>query len=176
MKSKSKLENATRHLLEVFPLYHDVITNIGTNSVVNYLTIIAFASEAFTAARLDPSTSTWLTEFSASRTDHKSHKITSLLALLSASVRNAQPLPPYTKAPSPYPPLAGIPVGGDTHILGLNNLDQPGFRAIAVIGVAHECLTDSMDVIVGLVRDLVGEVDFSYQIIHSSTTSSSSMM
>ncbi len=60
--------------------------------------------------------------------------------------------------------------------MGLNNLDQPGFRAIAVIEVAHGCLIDSMDVIVGLVRDLVGEVDFSYQIIHGSTTSSSSMM
>jgi hypothetical protein len=41
--------------------------------------------------------------------------------------------------------------------------------------VAHECLIDSMDVIVGLVKDLVGELDFSYSIMNTTGTSGGSM-
>ncbi|KAF4633790.1 hypothetical protein G7Y89_g4322 [Cudoniella acicularis] len=59
-----------------------------------YLTVISYSSSAFSNAH--SSSSTWLTSFAASRVtpDNKSHKMTSLLALLSASIRNNQALPP----------------------------------------------------------------------------------
>jgi hypothetical protein len=139
------------------------------NSVVNYLTVIAHVSKAFTAARSDPSSSTWLSEFARSRpeSDRKLHKIMSLLALLSASIRNNQALPPYLRTPEPFH-LSDQIQGSDADILGLKNMNEPGFLAFAVIELAHTCLVDSVDRIVGLIRDLVGEVDFSYQIVDTS--------
>ncbi len=142
-----------------------IVLKIGVgDSIVSYLTIIAYASEAFTAAHSDPDTSTWLSTFANSRyrTDHKSHTVTSLLTLLSASIRNGQPLPPYIKTPKHFGLANASTVSDDTHVLGLHNLDESGFRAVAVIEVAHECLIDSVEVVVSLVRSLVGELDFSY--------------
>jgi hypothetical protein len=141
-------------------------------SALNYLTIIAYASESFTTAQLDPERSKWLSEFAKSRSDtnHESHNITSLLALLSAAVRNGHALPPYLKAPTNFQ-LSDELVGGGTHVLDLSNLDEPGFRAVAVIEVAQRCLVDSVNRIVDDVKDLVGEVDFSYHIRNESASS-----
>jgi hypothetical protein len=145
----------------------------GEISQLNYLTIIAYASESFATARLDPETSKWLAQFAKSRSDSddESHKITSLLALLSASVRNGHALPPYLKAPSDFR-LSDELVGDGTHVLDLSNLDEPGFRAIAVIEVAQRCLVDSINRMAEHVKELVGEVDFSYHIRNISASSS----
>jgi hypothetical protein len=142
-------------------------------SEVNYLTIISYASEGFRAAREDPQTSKWLSEFTTSRSDsdHVSHKITSLLALLSASVLNGHALPPYLKAPIDFR-FSSDGLVEQTHILDLQNLNEPGFRVIAVIEVAQRCLVDSINRIVDHVKELVGEVDFSYHIKDVSDASS----
>jgi hypothetical protein len=142
------------------------------DSVVNYLTVITYASEAFTAARLSASSSEWLTQFAQSRAEssRKSHELITLLSLLSASLKNKQPLPPYLKPPG-YFNLFDQAVGSDPNILGLENINEPGFRAFAVIEVSHVCMVDSVSNIFKHVRDLVGEVDFSYQVVGSSATS-----
>lgn len=44
-------------------------------------------------------------------------------------------------------------------------MDEPGFRAVAVVKVAHRCVVDSTERIVGLVRELVGEVDFGWRVV-----------
>jgi hypothetical protein len=143
-------------------------------SEVNYLTIISYASESFRTFREDPQTSKWLSEFARSRSDsdHVSHKITSLLALLSASVLNGHALPPYLKTPIDLRFSSDGLVEEQKNILDLQNLNEPGFRAIAVIEVAQRCLVDSMDRIVDHVKELVGEVDFSYRIKDVSDASS----
>jgi hypothetical protein len=143
-------------------------------SQVNYLTIISYASESFKTARLNPETSKWLSEFARSRSesDHVSHKITSLLALLSASVLNGHALPPYLKAPTDFRFSSDGKLGEETHVLDLKNVNEPGFRAIAVIEVAQRCLVDSINRIADHVKELVGEVDFSYRIRNVSETSS----
>ena len=145
----------------------------NTTSGLNYLTIIAYASNSFTSAHLDPTTSSWLSKFARSRStaDSESNKVTSLLALLSASIRNGQALPPYLKAPINFR-LSDELVGTGTYVLDLNNMNEPGFRAVAVIEVAQRCLVDSVDRIVGHVKELVGEVDFSYYFVGSSEASS----
>jgi hypothetical protein len=97
--------------------------------------------------------------------------VTSLLALLSASIRNGQALPPYLKAPINFR-LSDELVGTGTHVLDLSNINEHGFRAVAVIEVAQRCLVDSVDRIVGHVKELVGEVDFSYYFVGSSEASS----
>jgi hypothetical protein len=53
--------------------------------------------------------------------------------------------------------------------LGLENINEPGFRAFAVIEVSHLCMVDSVSNIMKHVRELVGEVDFSYQIVGTSS-------
>lgn len=63
-------------------------------------------------------------------------------------------------------------VGEEAHILDFQNLDEPGFRAIAVIEVAQSCMVDSINNIVDHVKELVGEVDFSYRIRDVSDASS----
>lgn len=54
----------------------------------------------------------------------------------------------------------------------MKNLNEPGFRAIAVIEVAQRCVVGSSERIVGLVKELVGELDFSYSVGNPSGSSS----
>jgi class 3 adenylate cyclase len=51
-------------------------------------------------------------------------------------------------------------------------VNEPGFRAIAVIEVAQRCLVDSINRIADHIKELVGEVDFSYRIRNVLETSS----
>ena len=102
----------------------------------------------------------------------KSHELVTLLSLLSASLKNKQPLPPFLAAPG-YFNMFDQAVGTDPNILGLDNINEPGFRAFAVIEVAHVCMVDSVNSIVKQVRDLVGELDFSYKVVETSARTSS---
>jgi hypothetical protein len=143
-------------------------------SEINYLTIISYSSESFRIARLNPHSSKWLSEFANSRSDsdHISHKITSLLALLSASVLNGHALPPYLKAPNDFRFTSDGFVEAENHVLDLKNVNETGFRAIAVIEVAQRSLVDSINKIADHVKELVGEVDFSYRMRNVSDSSS----
>ncbi|KAG4438513.1 hypothetical protein IFR05_005987 [Cadophora sp. M221] len=138
-------------------------------NVTNYLTIIAYASESFPTARAK---SPWLAQFASHRSssDHESHKVTTLLALLSASLANGQALPPYLQAPTGFRISDELTSDGGT-VLDLRNLNEPGFRAIAVIEVAQRCVVGSSERIVDLARELVGELDFSYSVGNPSGSS-----
>lgn len=57
--------------------------------------------------------------------------------------------------------------GDKADIITFQNLNEPGFRALAVIKLAQSCMVESLSRIVELVRELVGEVDFSYHIVDS---------
>ena len=105
----------------------------------------------------------------------KYHQLVTLLSLLSASLKNKQPLPSYLNVPEYYN-MFDQAVGTDSTLLGLENVNEPGFRAFAVIEVAHVCMVDSVTDIVKHVRDLVGEVDFSYRVVESSARMSNSAL
>ena len=62
-----------------------------------------------------------------------------------------------------------------TGILDLSNLNEPGFRAVAVIEVAQRAIVEGVDRITGLVRELVGEVDFSWRVLEGESEGSSLM-
>jgi len=47
-------------------------------------------------------------------------------------------------------------------------VNEPGFRAVVVIEVAQRAVIDGTDRIVRLVRELVGEVDFSWRVVGGS--------
>lgn len=99
------------------------------------------------------------------------HKVTTLLALLSASLINGQALPPYLQAPTGFRISDELTSDGGT-VLDLRNLNEPGFRAIAVIEVAQRYVVGSSQRIVNLIRGLVGELDFSYSTGNPSGSSS----
>jgi hypothetical protein len=95
--------------------------------------------------------------------------MTSLLALLAASIRNNQALPPYLTPPKhsylSISRLIEIREGEDDNdVLGIKNVNETGFRSIGVIEVASACAVDGLGELVKYVRELVGEVDFSFQI------------
>lgn len=130
--------------------------------------MIGFASERFIIVRQESPPPVWLFEFARSRpeTSIEARKSTSLLLHLSASIRNGKPLPPYLEEPSD-PHLSKQVHGDKADIITFQNLNEPAFRALAVIKLAQSCMVESLSKIVGPVRDLVGEVDFSYQIVES---------
>ncbi|KFY46763.1 hypothetical protein V494_00343 [Pseudogymnoascus sp. VKM F-4513 (FW-928)] len=147
-------------------IYTTIIVEI--QNIVNYLAVINFASETFIAARKESPAPAWLSELAQSRPEMgiEALKTPSLLILLSASIKIGKPLPPYLDVPT------------DTHlsrqmhcdkmdIITFQNLNEPGFRALAVIKLAQSCMADSLTRIVEPVRELVGEVDFGYHIVDS---------
>jgi len=128
-------------------------------NIMNYTALLGYASQAFTDPDLagkegettnnqsaSPVSATsapepfprqanaqWFDDFRRVYADAKvtSHEITSLLAMLSSSITNGQPLPPYLRAP----PLFGLNTqleSVDPGILSLRHVAEPGYAAFAV--------------------------------------------
>lgn len=76
--------------------------------VLQYTALMSHASTTFSlhnkTGEGDAKPSLWLMDFRTvvARTTSTSHKITSLLALLSSSISYGQPLPPYLETPEPF--------------------------------------------------------------------------
>ncbi|RMZ88575.1 hypothetical protein DV736_g4207, partial [Chaetothyriales sp. CBS 134916] len=93
-----------------------------------------------------------------------SHSLTSRLCLLAASLSNKQPLPPYLHMPRAFN-LAVHMARVDPEILSVHHIREPCYPAFAVLEVASTLVQDEVEKISGLVRQLVGEVDFSFHVI-----------
>jgi hypothetical protein len=72
------------------------------------------------------------------------HEITSILALLSASITNQQPLPPYLKAPRPYSFDAQLREL-DKDILSIRHSIEPGYAAFSVIQLSSRLIISDLD-------------------------------
>ena len=72
------------------------------------------------------------------------HEITSLLALLSASISNSQPLPPYLKPPRPYGFIERLREL-DKDILSLRHSNEPGYAAFSVLQVSTRCIIGDLE-------------------------------
>ncbi|KAJ5247150.1 hypothetical protein N7468_002133 [Penicillium chermesinum] len=99
------------------------------------------------------------------------HEVTTLLCLLSASITNRQPLPPYLKTPRPYSFSKRLEAL-DKDILSIQHIAEPGFAAFAVLQISTRCIVGDVDRLMRCVRDLVGELDFSF---HTVTTTDGSI-
>ncbi|KAI9721166.1 MAG: hypothetical protein M1828_005273 [Chrysothrix sp. TS-e1954] len=115
-----------------------------------------------------PTSSAWLTDFRTllRNTQTTSHEITSILSLLSSSISNNQPLPPYLKAPEPFGLLVKLQAL-DADILSVRHMAEPGYAAFAVMQIASRGLLGDVEECVGFVRELVGELDFSFHSVVS---------
>ncbi|OQU98700.1 hypothetical protein CLAIMM_04444 [Cladophialophora immunda] len=167
--------------------YHDIIASMQT--IFNYMTLISYSTRTFSpasplfSASAAPSTrhlapiltgesqtlpdtdQPWINNFRLFMRglNITTHDITSMLSLLSASVTNAQPLPPFLRVPHPYR------LGPDLHIidpdvLRVEHVAEPCYAAFAVCQVASSLVSEELERLIGMVKSLVGEVDFSFQI------------
>ena len=150
--------------------YDDLI--ITLQHMFNYTTLISYSTNAFVS---EPGTeeSRWLQDFRDFTKDLKltSHDMTSTLCLVSASITNSQPLPPYLRIPEPFR-LSDKLSSVDPEIMSVKHIDEPCYAAFAVLEVASSLVTEEMGHIVKKVRELVGEVDFSFHIISTSDSAS----
>ena len=80
--------------------------------------------------------------------DRTSHDIISILVVLSASVTNGQPLPPYLQAPAPYQ-LSQRLESLDKDILSINHVAEPGYSAFAVTQVATRLIGADLENLIG---------------------------
>lgn len=95
------------------------------DSITNYLAIISYASQTFT--HQSSSNQAWVRDLSAllRTVDLRNHQVASLLCLLSTSIGNAQPLPPFLNVPEPFQ-LSKALEERDSQILGFDHLGEPG--------------------------------------------------
>lgn len=130
------------------------LTNIAAPSIVSYLSLLGYASD--TLMRLgeddDESNSAWMHDFRrlVGTTNVTTHEVTSLLCLLSASITNRQPLPPYLKTPRPYSFSKRLEAL-DSEILSLKHMSEPGFAAFAVLQISTRCIVGDVERLMRLV-------------------------
>jgi hypothetical protein len=108
----------------------------------------------------------WFADFRrlTSNTNMTSHEITSLLALLSSSITNGQPLPPYLHSPEGYQ-LSKKLDAVDHDILSLRHIAEPGYAAFAVMAISTQCIHMDLERLLESVKKVVGELDFSFHVV-----------
>ncbi|RDW94776.1 hypothetical protein BP5796_00539 [Coleophoma crateriformis] len=157
---------------------YDAVT-LSVTHIMNYLSLISYATQTWSAAneasKEDPSAAVWLHDL-ANLIDTiapTSHQVTSVLSLLSASVRTGMALPPYLQHPQPYD-LSLRLMKLDKGILDARHVQEPGYSAYAVMQVASSLITDDLSTLIEHVKDLVGETDFTFKVVSSESSVGSS--
>ena len=141
-------------------------------NVLNFMSLVSVASTTFSELQ-DGSDkgegSEWLRNFRKIIGEAKltSQAVTTLLSLMSSSVRSANPLPPYVRIPEPYQ-LSERLDKMDSDILSVRHIAEPGYASFAVIQIGTKCLVDDLKTLLAAVKELVGELDFSIGILDQS--------
>jgi hypothetical protein len=149
--------------------YDELIDSL--QHMFNYISLIAYSSAAFvTGEDVDPdgdgNESAWLRDFRTftSELNLTSHQLTSTLILVSSSVQDSRPLPPYLSTPTPFE-LAEKMAAVDPGILSIQHIKEPCYAAFAVLEVASSLIVEEVRVSTAKVVELVGEVDFSFHVV-----------
>lgn len=158
--------------------YDKIIDRI--QDILNFSSLISYASRTFAdmeihAGEDEASESTWLQDFRkvTKEANVTSRELTTVLALLSASVASGQPLPPYLKTPVPYALSAKLEAM-DKDILSVRHMAEPGYAAFACMQIGTKCIGDDVAALLRDVKELVGELDFSFHAISTADSSASS--
>ncbi|KAF1988771.1 hypothetical protein K402DRAFT_419123 [Aulographum hederae CBS 113979] len=133
--------------------------NLVTYAISNKSTTTSVPNSPFPAIE-----KSWLRSLSKlfGSADFSSHNISALLTVFSAAVMNGQPLPPFITPPRPYA-LARQIQNMDPELLSPKHALDPGYSAYAVIEVSYSMIAESLGRLHGLVRELMGEVEFGFQ-------------
>ncbi|KAL3476063.1 hypothetical protein BJX99DRAFT_146460 [Aspergillus californicus] len=151
--------------------YDRIITCI--ENIVNYLSLLGYASDSLRQlGNDDESDSAWLNDLRRLIASARitTHQITSVLCLLSASLTNQQPLPPYLKTPRPYS-FSKRMEQLDKDILSLRHIAEPGFATFSVLQISTRCIVGDVERLMKDVRTLVGELDFSFHALSARQSS-----
>ncbi|KAJ5082259.1 hypothetical protein N7532_011302 [Penicillium argentinense] len=141
---------------------------VCVENIVSYLSLLGYASD--TLMRLseddDETNSIWMHDFRrvVGHAKVTTHEVTSLLCLLSASITNRQPLPPYLKTPRPYSFSKRLEAL-NKDILSIKHIAEPGFAAFAVLQISTRCIVGDVERLMKHVKGLVGELDFSFHAV-----------
>ncbi|KAL4966208.1 uncharacterized protein BDV14DRAFT_48984 [Aspergillus stella-maris] len=151
--------------------YDRIITCI--ENIVNYLSLLGYASDSLKdLGNDDESDSAWLTDLKRLIASARitTHEITSVLCLLSASITNQQPLPPYLKTPRPYSFSKRLEQL-DKDILSLRHIAEPGFATFSVLQISTRCIVGDVERLMKDIKTLVGELDFSFHALSNRQSS-----
>lgn len=109
------------------------------------MALIGYASQDF-ANGDEGSESKWSEDFRrlVMEANLTTHEITTILSLISASIKNGQPLPPYVKTPTPYR-LSERLLKMDSDILSVRHIDEPGYAALAVVQISSRSVLADLD-------------------------------
>jgi hypothetical protein len=143
-------------------------------SMLNFMALVSYASTAFqdlqTRSAMGGDDSDhhleWLHSFRAliAETNVTSQAITTLLTLMSASVANGQPLPPYLRVPEPFRYTEELD-GMDRDLLSVRHIAEPGYATFSVTQLGVKCVIDDLKVLLEDVRGLVGELDWAFHVV-----------
>lgn len=153
---------------------YDTIIQCVSN-IVNYMSLAEYASRTFTDLAVsdgDNSETEWFNGFRRlmGSVNITSHEITSMLALLSASITSGQPLPPYLTTSQPYQ-LSRKLEALDHDILSVRHIAEPGYAAFAVMQISTRCIIGDLEKLLITVKNLVGELDFSFHVVSTQDSS-----
>ena len=156
-----------------FPVeqYSRLVNNL--QSILNFMSLVSVASYSFEELRADIEDDQhglkWLHDFERLIGDasYTSEQVTTLLTLLSASITTEQALPPYLRVPEPYI-LSQKLDDLDKDILSIRHIAEPGYASFAVVQIGTRFIYEDLRRLVAGIKDLVGELDFSFHIVSTS--------
>ncbi|KAF2808978.1 uncharacterized protein BDZ99DRAFT_418542, partial [Mytilinidion resinicola] len=143
---------------------YDSIINVFEN-LCTYTALIGYASTSFVIPQegLSEEHSAWqitLTNLLKSL-QHTADDVSSVLCLLSSSILNAQPLPPHLRLPRPYELVKRLQTM-DRDVLDVEHVAEPAYSGFAIMQIASKAVIADLRTLTDLIRELVGELDFSY--------------
>lgn len=146
--------------------YQNLVVHL--QSILNFMSLISLASYSFTELREEgyEKNLRWLKDFQklVGQANMTSEQVTTLLSLMSASVNGGQALPPYLRVPEPWL-LANKLDSMDRELLSVRHIAEPGYASFAVVQIGTKFIHDDLKRLVAGVKELVGELDFSYHIV-----------
>lgn len=155
MQNHARFSRFEPSMNRAFPadLYDKILNEIDL--LISYMNLVIHASTT------EQHATSWFDKLSKlfNATDFTSSSITTLLSLLSASIRDKRPLPPGLTVPEPYQ-LTKQLQGVSKEILSLRHAGDAGYGALAVIEVTMTMIIESLEKLLQFVKELVGEIDF----------------
>lgn len=143
-------------------------------SMLNFMALVSYASTSFQdiqsrAGDDSENQLQWLHSFRKliGESNVTSQAIATLLTLMSSSVANGQPLPPYLRVPEPFRYTDRLDEL-DRDLLSIKHIAEPGYASFAVTQLGTKCVLDDLKQLLRDVKELVGELDFSYHVISTS--------
>lgn len=139
---------------------------------MTFISLLSYASNTFSQEG-NREDSPWSSDFRRvlDRAGLTSREITSMLSLLSSSIANGTPLPPYLQTPQPFQ-LSQKLEAVDKEILGLRHINEPCYAAFAVMQISTRCIVRDLDLLLKNVREIVGELDFSFHVVSTADAAS----